>query len=59
MLRKIGGLSSWIIMLLLIVQISFTRNIVSLLRQFKESNEKIIEKRQVKNLLHLAGGLFI
>ncbi|MFP7176888.1 hypothetical protein [Priestia filamentosa] len=25
----------------------------------KESNEKIIENRKVKNLLHLAGGLFI
>ncbi|VXA90179.1 conserved hypothetical protein [Bacillus altitudinis] len=48
MLRKIGGLSSWIIMLLLIVQIRFTRNIVSLLRQFKESNEKIIEKQTSK-----------
>ncbi|PYH24796.1 hypothetical protein US8_00988 [Bacillus altitudinis] len=35
-------------MLLLIVQIRFTRNIVSLLRQFKESNEKIIEKQTSK-----------
>lgn len=33
----------WMIIFLLIVLIGFTGNIVSLLRQMKESNEKIIQ----------------
>ncbi len=45
-------------MLLLIVLIGFDEHRLSF-ETIKESNEKIIETRKVKNLLHLAGGLFI
>lgn len=51
----------WIIIILLIVLIGFTGNIVSLLRQMKESNEKIIQllehqKPKIKNLTLLERG---
>ncbi|QKN78060.1 hypothetical protein GZ55_09530 [Bacillus pumilus] len=51
----------WIIIILLIVLIGFTGNIVSLLRQMKESNEKIIQllehqKPKNKNLTLLERG---
>ncbi|WP_283936071.1 hypothetical protein [Bacillus sp. I-2] len=33
----------WMIIILLVVTVGFTENIVSLLRQIKASNEKIIQ----------------
>ncbi|QRF31043.1 hypothetical protein [Bacillus safensis] len=55
----------WMIIIILIVFIvlmGFTGNIVSLLRQIKASNEKIIQllehqNRKNKHLTHLAGGV--
>ncbi|AWI37455.1 hypothetical protein BA81_02025 [Bacillus safensis FO-36b] len=51
----------WMIIILLVGLVGFTGNIVSLLRQLKASNEKIIqllEHQKPKKTPHATGGVY-